>query len=100
MVSDARVMRAAVLALVMLAAAGGAMDVALSPPALLLPCEGLDTCQQGEQDASAPAARSPRLLPLDTDWKERNCMCDRQCSRHGDCCDDAPSLARTQKEQL
>jgi len=91
-------MRAAVVALVLLAAAGGAMDVALSPPALLLPCEGLDTCQQGEQGATP--ARTPRLLPLDTDWKERNCMCDRQCSRHGDCCDDAPSIKLTDKEKL
>ncbi|XP_059481424.1 uncharacterized protein LOC132200182 [Neocloeon triangulifer] len=95
-------MRAGVVsaALVLLAAAAGAMDVALSPPALLLPCEGLDTCQQGELGEGSSPARAPRLLPLDTDWKERNCMCDRECSRHGDCCDDAPSIQLTAKEQL
>ncbi|XP_065352846.1 uncharacterized protein LOC135947821 [Cloeon dipterum] len=94
----------AVLAAVATVVVGGAMDVALSPPALLLPCGGVDTCQQGEPAAGevtpASAPRAPRQLPLETDWKERNCMCDRECSRHADCCDDAPSVQLTAKEQL
>ncbi|KAF4525592.1 hypothetical protein B566_EDAN015530 [Ephemera danica] len=67
----------------------------LPPPALLLPCDGLDTCQQGLPQAP----RSPRPLLGDNDWKERNCLCDQLCARYGDCCDDAPTVTRTATER-
>lgn len=77
------------LAATVLAAVGGTLHntTELPPPALLLPCDGLDTCQQG-----LVPPRAPRPMLADTDWKERNCLCDQDCARYGDCCDDAPAI--------
>lgn len=43
-------------------------------------CDGKASCELG---------RGSRFGD-DLDWRERNCLCDKQCARYGDCCLDSP----------
>ena len=46
-----------------------------------------------------PGAERSRLGDHLVDWKERNCLCDAQCARYGDCCLDSTHFVAAEQRR-
>ncbi|PSN41288.1 hypothetical protein C0J52_09872 [Blattella germanica] len=56
-------------------------------------CDGKSTCEY------EPGAERSRLGDHLVDWKDRNCLCDAQCAKYGDCCIDSPHFVAAEQRR-
>lgn len=56
-------------------------------------CDGKGSCEH------EPGSERSRLGDHLVDWKDRNCLCDAQCARYGDCCLDSPHFVAAEQRR-
>ncbi|KAJ9575429.1 hypothetical protein L9F63_025619, partial [Diploptera punctata] len=56
-------------------------------------CDGKVSCEL------EPGTERSRLGDYLVDWKDRNCLCDEECARYGDCCLDSPHFVAAEQRR-